>query len=186
LTLVSLVLWPALQFDYAAHSASPAGPPLQSLQNSARAPRLGAPRSATHPRHWPPDSWYRRFPPESRAGWNWIPLTRADRFVVASAMWPTAQHLLATKPVVRLSVAQAQTLAGVRQLKRQPGIEPYLVRAVYFNAKTGDYSVYHHGEKLWILHGCLGAHPVRMHRQALVVFLPFCATDIYVQCTMTR
>lgn len=106
-------------------------------------------------------------------------------YKVITMMWPKAEALLKKKPIVRLSTVQAKAFVG-RRFKEVPKKMPFLVRAIYLNEGTGNFTVHQQGKRLWVIHGSLGHQAVPMKRQALVVFLKARPTQVFVDCSMAE
>ena len=129
------------------------------------------------------NSWYRPAPANLDFGDDEVP--HHDVRPITKATWPQAQTLLKSKIGVSLSVQQARYFVG-KDFKFSKGKTPFLVRAVYLNADTGNFAVYRRGDAIEVFHGCLGASPVPMKRWALVVFLNNSPKAAYADCGMAR
>jgi hypothetical protein len=118
-----------------------------------------------------------------RAKWTWI--EHDQIFQITGPRAASAEARLQKAPVVKLTLAEAEELAGKR-LAPPPGKTPHLVRSVYLIEGTGRFSVGYRDNLLVVNHGSLGSNPVPMKRRSLIVFLPLTPTDVFVECWMAE
>jgi hypothetical protein len=83
-----------------------------------------------------------------------------------------------------LAAQHRQTAAKARALKGK--VKPYLVRALYLNEGTGQFSASFKDSTLSVFHGSLGHHAVPMKRRPLVIFLEKAPTRVYVSVSMAE
>jgi len=93
--------------------------------------------------------------------------------------------MLAEMPVKPLSAGELSNLTGM-DAQPDPGMQFYLVRAVYLNEGTGGFHINRVGSQVEVHHTCLGRHAVPMKRAALVVQLGEPPSEVYVTCSMAE
>lgn len=81
-----------------------------------------------------------------------------------------------------LASEQRRMADKARSLKGK--LEPYLVRGLFLNERTGRFSAFFKGSTLWIRHDCLGKSAVPMTRRPVIVFLDRAPTEVYVSVGM--
>jgi hypothetical protein len=129
----------------------------------------------------PPDGFYGADKPDTR----W--LDEDEWREVPVAKMPAATRLLKKVPCVQLSAKQAvQLLGSMDWSKDKSDRTSFLVRGVLLNRDSGGFSVSRGRDYLSVNHGCMGASPVPMKRQALVLLLKKKPEKIYVTCGMTE
>lgn len=129
------------------------------------------------------DSWYR---PPPRAWGRDVAMLDPPRVTpVPKAKFPLVQAILRDTSMRRLSAAEASGLVGVALLPG-PGMNFYILRAVYLNELNGRYEVRQSGTELEVHHGSLGSHALPMQRGAVIVQLTTEPTKVYVTCSMAE
>jgi hypothetical protein len=131
------------------------------------------------------DSWYTGSPPTEQTSSPLSRLAPSRIHEVLEARQADAEQLLQNVAVVELTDQQAADFVG-QLLPEAPGTKPYLVRGVYLNRATGQFSVQISGDQLVVHHGSLGASAVPMKRQALVLQLEHAPAEVFVDCSMAQ
>lgn len=141
----------------------------------------------------PKDSWYKAPPASTVAKIREKDYLQESEFcIVDSVMQATAINLLRSTSSVCLNKAKAALFCSRNDNKRtiekasSKGTTPYLVRGLFLNESTGAYSVIRLPNALWIDHGSLGKNPVKMKRQALIVFIKQQPKQVFVTCSMAE
>ncbi len=116
---------------------------------------------------------------------RWQDVEPARIHEVRASNLAAAAKLLDTASWIELNPETARDLTG-QPLPDSPPTKFYLVRAVYLNRGTGKFYIRTTNGYLWVAHGCLGARPVPMKRQPLVVQLEHPPKDVYVSCSMAQ
>jgi hypothetical protein len=112
-------------------------------------------------------------------------LAKNDFDLVPEAKEREALGMLAESTWQKLSPQQAQKLLG-KPPKDAVGGEWVLLRALSLNELNGAFSITWWDGAVRVHHGCLGRHPVRMTRRALIARLPGLPTEVYVDCSMVE
>lgn len=126
------------------------------------------------------DTWYKA-PQEKRLqpyGWP-----EMAAYEVIPSFQKKAQLLLRKKQVIRITPYEARLFLG-RDVLKEENQELYLIRGVFLNEGTGDFSIYAKDKRVWVCHGSLGNAPVPMKRKALVVSLEHVPEELFVTCIM--
>jgi hypothetical protein len=131
------------------------------------------------------DSWYTGPPPDEQSTSPQSKLDPSRIHEVLEARQADAEQLLQDVSIVELTDQQAAELIG-QPLPEAPGTKPYLVRGLYLNRGTGQFSVYVSSEQLVVRHRSLGSRAVPMVRQALVLQLEQAPVEVFVHCSMAE
>lgn len=112
-------------------------------------------------------------------------LDRSEFSRVTQSQWPKVQPLLEKSALLPISRAQAVTFTG-KNFGALASRTPFLVRAVFYPADEGEWTVFHQKAQLATLHFAMGPRKQPMKPDALVVFLPTRPTDIFVDCSFIK
>lgn len=122
-------------------------------------------------------SWLK--PPPTGLQWEeWKVLPAENIYeVVASKERVAVEIDLASKEIIPITDVKAQYFTG-KYFKCPTGLKTFLVRTVYGQGGTGEYSLHRRGDDLLIFHSSLG-HTSLYTQSAIVVNLSFIPENIY-------
>ncbi|KKL55015.1 hypothetical protein LCGC14_2259630 [marine sediment metagenome] len=131
------------------------------------------------------DTWYSPRPVDVGASEVWSDVPSGKVHEVTPGKRAEAESLLKDVSVYQVTARRASQLTG-RSLPARTDSVYCLTRAVYLNRGTGRFSVMKSGPAIRVGHGSLGARPVPMKRQALVIELDELPKVLYVDCSMCQ
>jgi hypothetical protein len=137
------------------------------------------------PRYDDGREWINSLPDRGFGGVESSRIKESDIYeVVASKKYVPVIRDLKERPYVKLDSNLAKYFTG-HYFKCPDGKTPYLIRAVYCNGGTGEYTVTRAGRKLLVIHGSLG-DTVLETKSALVVTLDFEPEVVYIDVVVAR
>jgi hypothetical protein len=132
------------------------------------------------------DSWYNPPPPKELAPRLWTDLPPENVRIVLPEREEAAETMLSETAAREVTPETAAELTG-RPSQTPGGLRCVLVRGVYLNRRLGSFWVrIDNRNRLWVGHGSMGAFPVPMKRQAIVVQMSEMPTAVFVSCDMTQ
>ena len=118
-------------------------------------------------------------------GDSWLDSKEVESKYIASVIdEKNAVTRLDATPVIELSNDELRKLTG----KAEPiaGRKPYLVRALLYYKDTGTFAVFEKGQEIFVRHSSVGSMTQKEIRSALVVYLPFKPTSVFIDCQISE
>lgn len=123
----------------------------------------------------------RREPWFNFAGDGWLDSQELDgKFVVVVVDEASAVARLESTQFIELSSEEANKLSGkTLQIANR---KPYLVRALMYHKDNGRFAVFEKGQDIFIRHDSMGSATQQEHRTAVIVYLPYKPTNVFIDC----
>lgn len=96
-----------------------------------------------------------------------------------------ASAILDSKPWRKLSREEALRL-GVQSFPEKLGREPFLLRGLVLNERSGSYQVFERDGDILVHHVSMGRKPLPMRRRPLVAFLTREPKEVYVSVALVE
>jgi hypothetical protein len=143
--------------------------------------------------HQQNESLYKEFAEEAKrrepwfnfAGDGWLQSQELDgKFVVPVVSESLAIAKLEKAQIIELNDKEAEAFTG--KTAQIAGRKPYLIRALMYYKENGHFAVFEKGQEIFVRHDSTGAATQHEQRTALVVYLTFKPTNVFIDCQIVE